>query len=348
MRGFGALMIKQIFQIILLIGIFIISSFIGLNLAHQAAVAGQQSQMMREKAVDELYLAGSILDAGAMSAGAVPRLAYADKYGVMEKSLEDIASRGSGVISIGFYDLERHYQYVLNPRAMPAASVIKLYIMIEAFRQERDGIIDLQEEYVLMEEDKTEGSGITAYYPDGTSFSLNELVELMIIDSDNTAANILIERLGIDNINQTIENAGCMNTQLKWKLMTDKILIEDDDNPVAVQDLILVLRSMHEGQLVSPDYDRKMMGIMKRQHYRSRIPAGLPSGTAVANKTGTLSWVVNDTAIVFTDQGDYILCVLNSSPASQAEAEEMIVGVSRITYRAFVNPVKTESILDGR
>lgn len=327
---------------------FVFSFIAGLSLAHQAAMAEQRSYEDRATASRELAEARADLEQVRLATASIPRLALVKKYGAMEKSLAAMADDSAGRFSIGFYDLNSDYQYIYQPGAMPAASVIKLYIMIEAYRQFRDGWLDPQERHELREDEKTEGSGVLYAYPAGTDFSLEKLVELMIIDSDNTAANILIRRLGQDNINVGIDRLGCQDTRLNWMLMTDEILVSGDDNPISCPDLLLTLRKLYNGECVSPELDREMIAIMSRQNYRSRIPAGLPAGTRVANKTGSLSWVVNDAAIVFTERGDYILCVLNSQPYSKEEAEATIAAISSRVYKTFISEGEDPASHNGR
>lgn len=332
----------------LTLAIFLFSFIGGMSLAHQAALATQRSVEEQAAASQELDGALSSSVQARQAAASIPRLAVVKKYGAMEKSMAALASKRTGQLSIGFYDLENDYQYILAPGAMPSASVIKIYIMIEAYRQARDKILDLQDIHILQEEEKTSGSGKLLYYPAGSPITLEELVELMIVESDNTAANILISRLGMDNINALIEELGCQDTRLKWKLMTDEILVERDDNPVSCRDLILTLKKIYCGQCVSPELDQEMIGVMTRQTYRSRIPAGLPPGTRVANKTGTLSWVINDAAIVFAPEGDYILCVLQSQPYSKSSGESAIIEISALVYKAFTSNPEEAANHKGR
>ncbi|MEN6389282.1 MAG: serine hydrolase, partial [Syntrophomonas sp.] len=171
-------------------------------------------------------------------------------------------------------------------------------------------------------------TGSLAGRPSGTSLTIRQLIELMITESDNTAANLLIDKLGFDYINNTIQTLGCQDTVLQRKMM-DKST--GKENYTSVQDLILLLQSIYKGTCVSSSADQEMISILKKQKQRNLIPRSLPSGCVIANKAGNLPGIVNDAAIVFTKQGDYILCIL-SKKVDEKQANEIMPKLSKIIY----------------
>ena len=126
--------------------------------------------------------------------------------------------------SLAFKDLSQKSTLSINSEKTISASTIKIYIMIEAFNQSKLGNINLNDTVILEEGMKTSGSGILSSEETGEKLTINELITLMMIKSDNTAANILIDKLGIENINNCIKNLGCKDTELNRKMMDQEAI----------------------------------------------------------------------------------------------------------------------------
>lgn len=246
----------------------------------------------------------------------------------LENSLKAVLKGTRGNYSIGYKSLTGPQEVILNPGQMPSASVIKLFIMAAAFNQAALEQLNLDDKLVIGDLDKVGGTGSLSGRPSGTSLTIRHLIELMITESDNTAANLLIDKLGFDCINNTIQELGCKDTVLQRKMM-DKS--SGKENYTSVQDLILLLQSIYKGTCVSSTADQEMISILKKQKQRNLIPRGLPSGCVSANKAGNLPGIVNDAAIVCTAQGDYILCIL-SNKVDEKQANEIIPKLSKTVY----------------
>lgn len=265
-----------------------------------------------------------------------PRKTQQDLYiGDLQEKLEKYLDKQRGVYSIGFKDLDNCQEIIIDQGSAPSASIIKIYIMIEAYNQAKQGLNDLENEIALQPENMVGGTGSLSGKPVGTKISIKNLLELMITQSDNTAANSLIDLLGMDRINKTAKRLGCKDTKLQREMMDLASIKAGKDNSTSVSDLVLTLDKIYNGKCISPHNDEQMIEIMKRQQLNQMIPRFLPPETSVAHKTGSLTGINNDAAIVFTDHGDYILCVLSQKEANSCKAEDAIAEISKMVFDSF-------------
>ncbi len=232
------------------------------------------------------------------------------------------------------------------------ASVIKSYILLDLFEQVERGDKSLEEELVYEEKFRVEGSGVLQSLDSGLSMSAKNFATLMIIVSDNTATNIMIDYLGLDNINGTIQKYGFMDSQLLNPIDWEKY---DDLGITTAKDYGEFFYKLHEGQLVSEKASAEMIEILKKQHYNSMIVRNFPqyylSGEdrvcqadleiSVASKSGSMDACRNDGGIVFTPLGDYVIVMLHKNfhdPLYHSDHEATLYGsrVSRMVLDQFL------------
>lgn len=250
----------------------------------------------------------------------------------LKEMVDALLHEKPGKFSVGYKSLSNGDEFVINPESMYAASVIKIFIMASVYHQVNNNEITLDEKLVLKNEDKVGGTGSLSGREGGTEFTIRQLIEVMITESDNTSTNMLIDKLGFDKINAFIVDQGCKGTILQRKMMDQERIDKRIENLTSAKDLILILERLYNGECVSPEYDEEMLGIMKKQKNRSRIPALLPQDTVVANKTGDLSRVVNDAGIVYTDKGDFIISVLSRDSSNPSQAGKTIAEIARVLF----------------
>ena len=192
-----------------------------------------------------------------------------------------------------------------------AASVIKLTVMAEAFRQFEAGLLDPSEAVSIRPSDKLPSCGALSYMHDGLSVTLLDLVTLMIILSDNTATNLLIDRLGMDNINAMIGSLGLRCTRLNRKLFMPELARQGIKNYVGARDMGMLLMRLAEGRVVSADASRKMLDILKKQRLNGKMPFFLhDKGIVCAHKTGEDDGVTHDVGVICAEQ-PIIFCFLS-------------------------------------
>ncbi len=221
-------------------------------------------------------------------------------------------------------------EYVYESRPMKSASMIKVFILAAAMQQADLGNIDLDRRFVLTEKDKVGGAGVIFEYKEGTSFSLLELLKLMITESDNTATNLVIEFLGMDTINQYILDEGYIDTILQRKMMDEEAVKRGEENYTSVQDLGWFFLRLFDHQCVSVEYDSLMLDIFMQQKDTDGIPEALHD-TIVAHKTGELTGVYNDGGIVY-GLNDGVLIIMTENYKDRSETIESVRAIARYLY----------------
>jgi beta-lactamase class A len=155
----------------------------------------------------------------------------------------------------------------------------------------------------------------------------------MITVSSNLAANLLIERLGVENIGRTIARLGADGMQLLRGVEDGKAFEKGLNNTTTARALLVLLEALARGGAVSARADAEMVGILARQTFNDAIPAGLPEGTRVAHKTGNITRIHHDAAIVYAPR-PYVLVVLVRGLQDQKESARLIAAISREVWSA--------------
>lgn len=220
-----------------------------------------------------------------------------------------------------------------------SASLIKIPIMGEVLRQVNDGSLSLEQRIVVNESDKVPFSIITELST-GNSYSLIDLITLMIIQSDNTATNILIDLAGMNNISKFIENNGLSSTVLMRRMMDFNARFEGRDNYTTAMDMAKILEKIYNNELVNNEYSILMMDILKKQLDNSMIRLFIPEETVIAHKTGGLDGIEHDAGIVFNDKCDYIFSALTWNSDSTYTSRATIGEMSRIVYDYYIKDIK--------
>jgi beta-lactamase class A len=183
----------------------------------------------------------------------------------------------------------------------PAASLIKLPILWEYFYQVEHGKLLPDQLFRVPGEAIVGGYGVIKDLGPGALLRYKDLATLMIVLSDNTATNLLIDILGLQNINGQIRALALQETELQRRLFDFAKIKEGLDNYTSPADVALLLTKMVRGDGLSRGACDEMIAILEKQHYRGKLPATLPADARVANKTGEVSGVEHDAAIVFRD-----------------------------------------------
>jgi len=225
----------------------------------------------------------------------------------------DRVSRAEGYVSLYYRPLEGGCAMAHNENEpLLAASVIKIPIMVEAFRRFEEGSLNPADVHVLREAEKMPSCGALNRMHDGLEVSLHDLVELMIVLSDNTATNILIDLLGIENVNHTMRTYGLTISTLRRKLFDRAGHAAGIENTVTAREMGMLLEMMYAGTLVSPEASREMLEILRNQKLNGKMPFFLkPRGIASAHKTGEDDGITHDVGIVFARK-PFVLCMLSN------------------------------------
>ena len=195
-----------------------------------------------------------------------------------------------------------------------AASVIKLYVMTEAFAQIEAGTLAMDQEITVHRKDCVPSCGVLTYLHDEVKMQVIDLITLMIIVSDNTATNVLIDLLGIDNINARIRSLGFEKTILNRKMFDEEKAKSGLQNYITAEEVGALLEMMYRGTLISEAASARMISILKDQRLNHKIPyliKPMPQAPQIAHKTGEDDNTTHDAAIVFAKE-PFILCICSN------------------------------------
>jgi beta-lactamase class A len=246
--------------------------------------------------------------------------------------LRAMARHAPGLVALDVIDLATGYSTGYDAGAsMPAASTIKIPVMVEVFRQLATGRFDLARRVTLRNSDKDWGSGELCDAPAGRSYPVSELLAKMIDISDNTATNMLIRLVGRRNINSGMHSLGLRHTVLANDIRTDGYGIRYDLRS-SPHDLALLLSRMAHQRLVDEWSSAQMIAILSGQEHNTLIPEPLPPDLAIAHKTGTLHDTHNDVGIDYAVYAPFVIAVMTTDLPTLSAGSRFIRGISKLAY----------------
>jgi len=244
-------------------------------------------------------------------------------------------------VSIAYRTLDGGEEWMHEAdRVYHAASTMKVAVLIELFRQESEKQLSLSETLAVRNEFKSvvdgspysmdlgEDSDDTVYKNVGTSMTLDALAFQMITVSSNFATNLLIDRLGVKNIRATVEAMGAYGLEVRRGVEDQKAFDQGIINETTARGLFVVMNAIAQGRAVSKAASERMVEILAAQKFNDGIPQGVPAGTKVAHKTGTITRIHHDAAIVFGAR-PCVLIVLTRGLEKEADSDALIARITR-------------------
>jgi beta-lactamase class A len=226
-----------------------------------------------------------------------------------------------------------------------AASTMKVPVLIEVLRSVDDGRLRLDQGVLLINSfrsivdgslyalDANDDSDSSVYARVGQRVPVRELVERMIVRSSNLATNALIALVGADQANATAHRLGATHIRVLRGVEDGKAFAAGRNNTTTSADLAVLLERIERGDALRPASARLMKEILLRQELNDEIPAGLPPGTPVAHKTGSITATLHDAAIVYpTGRAPYVLVVLTRNIPDEKVAQRLIADISRLVW----------------
>lgn len=217
---------------------------------------------------------------------------------------------------------------------VPSASLIKIPIMMEILHQVKDGKISLDDRIVVKEDMKVPYS-ILSLLESGNSYSIKDVLTLMIIQSDNTATNILMDVAGMDNVNKYIKSLGLKNTILQRKMMDIDARKAGRENRTTALDMSNFLELIYKSSEDNDYYGSIMKNILINQLDSSMMRLNIEDNIVIAHKTGELDGISHDAGIVYLENTDYIFCALTWDALSNMFARKTIGKLSKAAYDYF-------------
>jgi beta-lactamase class A len=267
-------------------------------------------------------------------------------WGHMEGDIRGIVHETDAVVGIAIVDLTDQREFYLNADAIyPTASTIKIAVLAELYRQhERGSGAKLGDLYTVNAKDGVGTEGILQAMSAGVSRITNrDLALLMVSLSDNSATNVLIDRVGMDNVNAWLAQLGLERTRLRRHMLDVKAAQEGRENTATPRELVTMLRAIHEGRVFGKATTEDFIKMLSTQK-SSYIPRLLPADLMIANKPGNLDAVRNDAGIIFVPGRPFAIAVMTTFAADGVEAEETIGRIAHAAWSYFDRVGKSSSL----
>jgi beta-lactamase class A len=257
-------------------------------------------------------------------------------------SIVDVEQRLDGVLGVAILDLNSGQQLLIHPdEVFPQASSIKIAVLAELYHQAEQsahgvpGKAKLTDRYVVRAADIVPDSAVLGGLTPGvTSLTNRDLASIMVAVSDNSATNVLIDRIGMDNVVHFTESLGLAHTQLRRKMMDLKAAALGRENISTPREMMQLLEQLYRGKVIGAPLLDDFFNVLATTK-ESWIPRDLPADLKIANKPGELEGVRNDSGIVFLNNRPYVICVMTTYLANERAGEEAITRISSVTYGAF-------------
>jgi beta-lactamase class A len=242
------------------------------------------------------------------------------RAGDLAADLQPLIDAHHGRVAVAIKHLESGESFdCRGDTPMPTASLIKLAVMIETYQQAAAGKVHLDDRVVLAEGDKVPGSGIlTSHFSPGATFSLRDAVRLMIVFSDNTATNLVLDRIGLAATSDRMAAWGYPNTKIHAKVFRRETSIFPERSQefglgsTTANEMIGLLQELHSGSRIRDEDRAAMLEHLKHCDDADKFKRFLPAGVAIAHKTGAVDRSRTDAGIIYTRRGPVALCVLTT------------------------------------
>ena len=261
-------------------------------------------------------------------------------------SIESTIAKSGADVALAYQSLDGRASWYLEPdEPLHAASTMKVPVLIELYQQAHQGKLRLEDALVIKNEfqslldgspyalDSSDDSEADLYRAVGSTRTLAQLCELMITVSSNLATNLLIERLGVGNIQHGVQALGADGMKVLRGVEDEKAFKAGLNNTTTARALARLMEAIANGEAVDPEASRAMSEILERQTFNDGIPAGLPAGTRVAHKTGEITRIQHDAAIVLAAR-PFVLVVLTRGVDDRRKSAALIAGIARQLYAA--------------
>jgi beta-lactamase class A len=251
--------------------------------------------------------------------------------------IEKIAGSHDGVMGVAIKDLTTGEEILINDQlTFPTGSSIKIPILIELHKQAAEGKYKLTDRRWVERQDKVGGSGVINNFGDHTSqLSLSDLATLMIVLSDNTTTNMLIDQVGMADVNRTMDELGLKQIRLRRKMIDQAASARGDENTATPREAMALMEKLYRGQVVNKQLSDDALKILKIRK-GSPIPRLLPDSVEIANKPGGIEGVACDWAVIYVPNRPYAIAVMTNYNGPNGEAaDDAIAKVSKLAYDYF-------------
>lgn len=257
-------------------------------------------------------------------------------------SIRQVDVQLDGVLGVAIEDLTTGQKFSLREDEVFAqASSIKIAVLAELYRQDQQsaqgasGKAKLSDLYTVQASDLVPDSDIMGgLTPSVTKITNRDLATMMVAVSDNSATNVLIDRVGMENVNRMLDSLNLPHTRLRRKMMDIKAAAEGRENISTPREMLSLLEQIYRGKVLNQETTQEFLKMLST-HKDSWLPRDLPDSVRVADKPGSLEGVRNDSGIVFAQNRPYAICVMTSYLNKERDGENAISRISAAAYAVF-------------
>jgi beta-lactamase class A len=260
----------------------------------------------------------------------------------LDALIHEVDQKLDGVMGVAVEDLTSGQKYFLREdEVFPQASSIKVAVLAELYHQAQlssegaSGKAKMTDLYTVEASDLVPDSDIMlGLTPSVTRVSNRDLATMMVAVSDNSATNVLIDRVGMDNVNRLMDSLGLTHTRLRRKMMDVKAASEGRENISTPSEMMSLLEQIYRGKVLNKEMTEDFLKVLST-HKDSPITKALPEGTRIADKPGELEAVRNDSGIVYAQKRPFIICIMTTYLQNERDGEQAIARISTAAYRMF-------------
>jgi beta-lactamase class A len=283
-----------------------------------------------------LLLAGGFAQSASPAATSLSNAKQKILWQKLESSIQEIDQYLDGVMGVAIEDLTTGDHYFLHEDEVFAqASSIKITVLANLYLQAQQGKLKLTDLYTVQASDLVPDSDImNGLTPGVTRVTLRDLATMMVAVSDNAATNVLIDRVGMQNVNAMLDSLGLTHTRLRRKMMDLEAAKQGRENISTPHEMMLLLDAIYHGKVLDKESTADFFRVLTTNK-DSWIPRDLPADLKIANKPGSLEGVRNDSGIVFVEGRPYVICVMTSYLRNERDGEAAISKVSLAAWQMF-------------
>jgi beta-lactamase class A len=260
----------------------------------------------------------------------------------LRQAIVEVEQQLDGVMGVAVLDLNSGQKLLIRPdEVFPQASSIKIAVLAELYHQAQQsahgasGKATLTDRYVIRAADIVPDSSILGgLTPEVSSLTNRDLATIMVAVSDNSATNVLIDRVGMDNVARLMDSLGLAHTQLRRKMMDLQAAAQGRENISTPREMMGLLEQLYRGKVIGPPLLDDFFNVLATGK-NSWIPRDLPADLKIANKPGELEGVRNDSGVVFLKNRPYVICIMTTYLANERAGEEAITRISRLAFDVF-------------
>jgi len=254
----------------------------------------------------------------------------------LESNIQDVDQHLDGVMGVAIEDLATGNHFFLHEDEVFAqASSIKITVLANLYLQAEQGKLKLADLYTVQSSDLVPDSDIMGGLTPGvTRLTLRDLATMMVAVSDNSATNVLIDRVGMTNVNAMLDSLGLTHTRLRRKMMDLQAAKEGRENISTPHEMMTLLDAIYHGKVLNKESTADFFKMLSTNK-NSWIPRDLPADLKIANKPGALEAVRNDSGVVFVEGRPFVICVMTSFLRNERDGEVAISKVSLEAWRMF-------------